>query len=146
MSALIPDWVVDAPDILDSQCLLRRIPDHALSGAEPDSSNFREKEKDTGLSVTLWESAKDIQDVLEDFPQYGITTLVVADVRSLGLAIVRMPLQGNINHCEIWGIGSNTPKKLKRVHSWAIYNACIPLDLRQEVVQFRAQWEPRGLR
>jgi hypothetical protein len=145
VAVVIPDWVVDAPDILDSQCLLRRVPDHGLIEYELESSNFREKEEGTGLSVTLWEGERDMQDLLRFAPGFGVTTLVVADVRSLGLKIMRIPLVGNLNHCEVWGIGSKTPKKLKRVHRWAVHNAIIPLDRRIDAVVFQTDWEPRRL-
>ena len=51
MAVVIPDSVVDALDVQNHYCLLRRVPDFLLIGAEPDSSNFREKEEGTGLSV-----------------------------------------------------------------------------------------------
>lgn len=144
MPVVIPDWVVDAPDLPDHHCLLRRIPDHALIDAEPDSSNFREKEEGTGLSVSVWTSPDDLEALLAEHPGWGLTTLVVSDVRKLGLKIVRDPLPDDPNHCEIWGIGSKTPKKLKRVHKWARYNDCIPEDSREPVVPFTDEWAPRS--
>lgn len=143
MAVEIPDWVVDSPDILDEQCLLRRVPDHALSGAEPDSSNFREKEDGTGLSASLWSTPEALDAIVADHPSWGVTTLVVADVRKLGLLVMRAPLPDDPNHCEVWGIGSKTPKKLKRVHRWARYNDCIPENVRGGTVEFAVAWEPR---
>lgn len=144
MAVEIPDWVVDSPDILNEQCLLRRIPDHALDGAAPDSSNFREKEESTGLSVSLWLQADNLDVLLADHPGWGATTLIVADVRKLGLRVMRAPLPDDPNHCEIWGIGSKAPKKLKKVHRWARYNECIPEDAREPVVSFAEVWDPRS--
>jgi len=141
----IPDWVVDGPDILDHNCLLRRIPDYAVVGAEPDSSNFREKEEAAGLSVSVWVDPADLDKLLAEHPEWGLTTLVVADVRMLGLKIARAPLPDDPHHCEIWGIGSKTPKKLKRVHRWARYNECIAEDLRNAVVSFADAWTPRSV-
>lgn len=144
MPVVIPEWVVDAPDILDHHCLLRRIPDYLLDGPDPDSSNFREKEEGTGLSVSVWASPADLENLLAEHPEWGVTTLVVSDVRKLDLKIMRAPLVEDPNHCEIWGIGSKTPKKLKRVHKWARYNACIPQELRAAVVSYADVWEPRS--
>jgi hypothetical protein len=140
---VIPDWVVDAADVEDHHCLLRRIPDYALIDAEPDSSNFREKEEGTGLSVSVWSSPDDLIILLTENPTWGLTTLVVSDVRKLGLKIMRAPLPDDPNHCEIWGIGSKTPKKLKRVHKWACYNDCVPENSREPVVPFANEWAPR---
>lgn len=143
MPVLIPDWVVDAPDVLDHHCLLRRIPDYLLVGAEPDSSNFREKEEATGLSVSIWVNPDDLEKILAEHPEWGVTTLVASDVRTHELKIVRAPLVGDPNHCEIWGIGSKTPKKLKRVHRWARYNHCIPEEVRGPEVPFADDWASR---
>lgn len=143
MPVVIPDWVLDAPDILDHHCLLRRIPDHALVNAEPDSSNFREKEEGSGLSVSVWMSPDDLNKLLEQYPKWGLTTLVAGDVRKLNLVIIRAPLPEDENHCEIWGIGSKTPKKLKCIHLWARYNECIPDHLRDAVVTFMEVWASR---
>jgi hypothetical protein len=82
--------------------------------------------------------------MLAEHPGWGATTLVVSDVRKLGLRIMRVPLENDPNHCEIWGIGSKTPKKLKRVHKWARYNDCIPEAVRQPVVPFAHEWQPRS--
>lgn len=144
MPVVIPEWVVDSHDILDHHCLLRRVPDHALSGNEPDSSNFREKEEGTGLSVSVWLSPGDVDAMLADHPGWGVSTLVVSDVRKLDLRIMRAPLPDDPNHCEIWGIGSKTPKKLKRIHRWARYNDCIPNEARQPVEPFSEEWQPRS--
>ena len=144
MPVVIPDWVVDSPDILNHHCLLRRVPDHALSGGQPDSSNFREKEEGTGLSVSLWLTPDNLDAIIGDYPGWGVTTLVVEDVRKLGLRVMRAPIPGDPNHCEIWGIGSKTPKKLKRVHMWARYNDCIPEEGRKPVVTFQEEWQPRS--
>lgn len=144
MAVVIPDSVVDALDVQDHHCLLRRVPDYSLIGAEPDSSNFREKEEGTGLSVSVWTKPEDLGTLLAEHPEWGVTTLVVSDVRKLGLKIARAPLPDDTNHCEIWGIGSKTPKKLKRVHQWARYNDCIPTDSREPVVPFASEWSPRS--
>lgn len=144
MPVALPDGVADAPEILNHQCLLRRIPDDLLHGSEPDSSNFREKKEGTGLSVSVWTSSGDLAKLLAENPAWGVTTLVVSDVRKLGLVIVSTPLPEDANHCEIWGIGSKTPKKLKGVHRWARYNDCIPEGAREAVVTFSEEWTPRS--
>jgi len=123
--------------------LLRRVPDYALAGADPDSSNFREKEEGTGLSVSVWTKPDDLESLLAEHPEWGLTTLVVSDVRKLGLRIMRAQLDDDPNHCEIWGIGSKAPKKLKRVHKWARYNDCVPEESREAVVPFADEWPPR---
>ena len=67
--------------IPDHHRLLRRIPDYQLADAEPDSSNFREKEEGTGLSVSVWTSPGDLDRLLAEYPGWELTTLVVSDVR-----------------------------------------------------------------
>lgn len=144
MPGALPAWAVDATDIRDDQCLLRRVMEYQLDNSSPDSSAFRSKEEGYGLSVTLWESERDWEDDLRYHKDAGLTTLIVGDIRRLGVIVARAPLTGNLNHCELFGIGSKTPKKLKKLHAWALYHTAIILEHRGEVVNYREEWELRS--
>lgn len=142
--ASLPEWAVDADDIPDGACLLRRIPPHALDGVRPDSSNFRNKEAGFGLSVTLWESDQDVEDILRWNEECGLATIVVADIRALGLLVSRVPLVGNLNHCEIFGnIGKGKRNRLRDASLWVKYPDVVPAENRAPVVQWQEHWEPR---
>jgi len=118
---------------------------YQLHGVDPDSSVFRNKDEGYGLSVTLWESSRDWDDVCRGHEGAGITTLVVGDVRSLGVIVARAPLVGNLNHCELFNIGAKTPKKLKRVHAWALHHPSIEASLRGAEVTFQKSWKLRSI-
>ena len=133
----LPGWVVDADDIPDTACILRRVPNYQIDGNLPSTANFRERDDEptTGLSVTYWQSEKDVEDVSRVEPTFGIISVVVADIRACGLLLVRMPLVGNLNHCEIFGkITKGMRKKLKASSRWVRLpdgvdpNELMPLD------------------
>ena len=140
----LPDWAVDAEDIPDHACLLRRVPPHALKGAQPDSSNFRNKEEGYGLSVTFWAGDGDLEDIRRGHEHCGVVTIVAADARALGLLIARSPLEGNANHCEIFPtISKGRQNLLRNASEWVVYPDAIPAEQREAVVNWREHWEPR---
>lgn len=117
----LPEWAVDAADIPDTARVLRRVPPQQIESSIPTSANFRERDDDplTGLSVTYWHSHSDEQDVLRFQPDFGLISIVVAQVRSCGLILVRVPLVGNLNHCEIMGkVTKGIAKRLKASSRW----------------------------
>jgi hypothetical protein len=142
--ASLPEWAVDAGDIPDSACLLRRVPPSGLKDGQPDSGNFRNREVGFGLSVTVWTGDADLQDVLRGNEHCGVVTIVAADARALGLIIARAPLEGNPNHCELFPAPSQGRRNLLRnACEWVVYPEIIPAELRQPVVVWHEDWQPR---
>lgn len=140
----LPDWAVDADDIPGNVCLLRRVPLHALKGARPDSSNFRNKEDGHGLSVTLWTSHSDLEDIRRNHEDCGVVTIVAHDARALGLIIVRAPLEGNPNHCELFpAISKGRQNLLRNASEWVVYPAIVAQEERDAVVTWTEKWQPR---
>lgn len=140
----LPEWAIDADDIPGSSCLLRRVPPHWLNGARPDSSNFRNKETNHGLSVTLWVTDSDLEDIQRDHEACGIVTIVAEDARALGLLIARAPLAGNPNHCELFPTISKARQNLlKNASEWVVYPEIVPQDDRDAVVTWHEQWVSR---
>ena len=103
--------VEDDLTIADDAKLLRRIPPSWIKDARPDSSNFLEKDRSTGLSVTLWESAGDLQAVVNEAPTFGIVRVTGRQLRDAGYRISRVPIEGNPNHCECYGRPSGSKRK-----------------------------------
>lgn len=103
--------IEDDTSILAAAKFLRRIPPNRLAQTlQPDSSNFEERSDNTGLSVTLWETANDLEITAAEMPNFGIVSVTAALLREAGYAIVRVPLPDNPNHCECYG----SPSKGKR--------------------------------
>lgn len=116
-----PEWAVDAADIPDTACVLRRVPPSQIENYLPTTQNFRERDSEptTGLSVTYWQSDIDLQDVIRIKPDFGVVSIVVADIRSRGLILARVALVGNLNHCEIFGnITPSMRKQFKLASRW----------------------------
>lgn len=140
----LPEGAVDAADIPDNACLIRRVPPLWVSKARPDTSNFRNKEAGFGLSVTLWAGDSDLEDILRDHEHCGVVTIVAADARALGLIIARSPLDGNPNHCELFPAATKGRQNLLRNASeWVAYPEVIPPEQRKPVVSWRDHWEGR---
>jgi hypothetical protein len=140
----LPDWAIDADDIPNHMCLLRRVPPNRLDGIRPDTSNFQNKEAGFGLSVTLWVDDNDLEDVRRRHGDYGVTTIVAADARALGLIISRNALVGNLNHCELFPtISKGRRNLLRNATEWVTYPQVIPPEARHPVAHWREHWEPR---
>ncbi len=97
--------------------LLRRVPEFLVHDGVIEKNNFRETEEGRGLSVTLWESATDLDDVLRFEQDLGIVCVEAQSFRGVNALIVRVPLVGNLNHCEIFP--RLTPGPLKRLRAAA---------------------------
>lgn len=107
-------------DTIPDECrMLRRIPPGWIAGHRPDSSNFKERQPDTGLSVTAWIIADDLEAVMAEEPAFGVVCVNASDLRGAGYAITRSPLPGNDNHCECFGSpGQGARRRLARVARW----------------------------
>jgi hypothetical protein len=140
----LPEWAIDADDIPDNACLLRRVPPNLLSGPRPETSNFRNKEAGFGLSVTLWAGDGDLADIRRGHELFGVVTIVVGDARALGLLVARSPLDGNQNHCEVFPtISKGRQNLLRNACEWVVYPEVIPPEQREPVVVWHEQWERR---
>jgi len=102
--------------------LLRRVPRLLVHAGVVESSNFRETEAGRGLSVTLWESEADLADVRRFNEDLGVVWVAASIFRDAGATIVRVPLVGNLNHCELFPRFSPSPlKKMKNAARWVYY-------------------------
>jgi hypothetical protein len=118
----VPVWAVDAPEIDGNVWLLRRIPEMLCRDGIFESSNFDERAAGEGLSVTLWETNADLEDVLRGHVDFGVACVPAAAFRAEGCIIARRPLVGNLNHCEIYPrISRKGLKRVKSAARWAYY-------------------------
>lgn len=142
----LPEWAVDAADIPDTACVVRRVPVIQIADCLPNSANFRQRDEDasSGLSVTYWLSDADLDDVARPEPKFGIISIVVADIRTCGLILVRTPLVGNLNHCEIFGnITPSIRKKLKRASLWVRLPQDVDAEQFAPLDLYQGEWVPR---
>lgn len=104
--------------------LLRRLhPDWVHDGV-PESSAFKRDSHPEafGTSVTLWESDQDFENVMRGFENFGLVVVTMQECRDAGLGIVRMPLDENPNHCELFGPRADGKRRrLGKGARWAKY-------------------------
>jgi hypothetical protein len=142
----LPGWAVDAADIPDTACVVRRVPLNQTEDYLPNTGNFRQRDEDasSGLSVTYWQSDADLDDLARPEPTFGIISIVVADIRSCGLIVVRTPLVGNLNHCEIFGnISKSMRKKLKQASLWVCPPQNTDVEKFVPLAIYQDEWVPR---
>ncbi|MFO6447830.1 hypothetical protein ACLBKU_11850 [Erythrobacter sp. NE805] len=118
----LPGWAKDDPLIAGPIRLLRRVHPMLVHQGQIEKNVFDDKEPGWGLSVTVWESPADLEDVMRDHEDFSVVCVTAADFRDHGVVIARRPLVGNLNHCEIFPRLTNSQKKkLKSVHKWVYY-------------------------
>jgi hypothetical protein len=104
--------------------LLRRLhPDWVHNGL-PESSAFKpDRHSDSiGTSVTLWESDADFENVMRDWGHFGLVVVTMGECRDAGLGIVRVALDDNPNHCELFGPrADNKRRRLAKGARWVKY-------------------------
>jgi hypothetical protein len=111
--------IQDDASIADECRMLRRVHPDWVKDFRPDSSNFKNKRSDTGLSVTAWVVDTDLSIVIDEAPRFGVICVDAADLRAAGYAIVRRPLDENGNHCECFGSPTGGARKeLARIARW----------------------------
>lgn len=126
----------DPPDdasITDETEVLRRVPPGEFKrNGLPNSNNFDLDGNGGGTSVVLWlDQEDDLHSVQAGHEEYGVVATAVGAWREHGLKIVRNPLPGNPNHCEIWGSRSTSAKRrLAKAARWVCYPADYPEDLK----------------
>jgi hypothetical protein len=125
--SVLPEWAQDAPDIAGNVRLLRRVHScqlqpSALAPIGFDRSTFRENEPGAGLSMTVWESDADVEDVLRFNEGMGVVAIEAHHIRRENGLIVRAPLVGNLNHCEIYPrFGKGPCGRLRDACRWVRY-------------------------
>lgn len=118
----LPWWATDDPEITGAIRLLRRVPRDLVHDGEIEKSNFDEREPGQGLSVTAWAVASDLDDVLRRHEDFGIVCVPADAFRNEGALIVRVPLVGNLNHCEVYPrLKGGQCKRIKRLSLWVYY-------------------------
>lgn len=100
--------------------LLRRVPRMLVHDGVIESSNFRETEAGRGLSVTLWASDQDLEDVRRFNEDLGVVWITAEVLRAAKGIIVRAPLVGNLNHCELFPrFSGGQQKQIRKTARWA---------------------------
>jgi hypothetical protein len=72
MAIDLPPGVADDLSIAGPTRLLRRVHKCQVNDGQIDSSVFLEREKGCGLSVTIWESPSDLDDILGNYILYSL--------------------------------------------------------------------------
>tara|TARA_R110001606_G_C15377539_1_gene650094 strand:- start:585 stop:1010 length:426 start_codon:yes stop_codon:yes gene_type:complete len=137
--ANLPGHLSDDTTIGDDRWLLRRVHPHWVHGEQPDSSNFRHPDDEqSGWSSTLFDSEIDIEDIIRDHENFGVLRVQVIALRNENLSIVRVPLDENPNHCEVYGeLGPSKKKihrRLKKQALWVRYPDTVPIDIRNPII------------
>lgn len=118
----LPAWVVDDPAIDGTIRLLRRVHPMLIHSGTIEKGVFAERESGCGLSVTIWESPSDLEDILRWHENFSVVCVSASAFREHGAIIARAPLVGNLNHCEIFPrMTGGQQKKLKAAARWVRY-------------------------
>lgn len=129
----------DDPAIAGDLRLLRRVPELLVHDGEIEKSNFDEREVGHGLSVTVWESPQDLEDVLVGHENFGVVSVKASVFRGEGMAIVRVPLEGNPNHCEVFPrLGQGAQRRIKKQAKWVYYPEWVRAEHRVAVEPFES--------
>lgn len=114
------DQPEDDPSIGDDWRMLRRIPPGWVSRYRPESSNFEIRSQGEGLSIVAWIEEEDLPRTLSEEPAFGVVVVSAGELRAAGYAIVKVPLDGNPNHCECYGSPTHGQRRqLAKAARWA---------------------------
>src|SRR3546814_4548338 len=106
---------LDDDDIPPDAILARRVYWRWVEWPDPEerltSEAFSDSPDGTGTSVDIVEGARLPEDSLVGHPGHGLVTLTAADVRELGLGVIRVPQAGNVDHCQLQGRKKKTRKR-----------------------------------
>lgn len=128
--AELPAHLEDDLIIAGEVRLLRRVPMMwvAANGA-PDRSNFQHKSNEnSGWSCTLWDSDVDLYNLTSGHTEFGVVRIKAEAFRQFGLQIARVPIDGNPNHCEVFGpmTSKSQAGKLRDQCVWVKYPPSVP--------------------
>lgn len=101
------DDLIDDVSIPDETRILRRIAPTQVKTAgdivRPQSNAFSNSPDGSGTSIDIWEGDRQPEDTLAGHDHYGLVWLTVADVRAVGLGVIRDETNGNPHHALIQG-------------------------------------------
>lgn len=127
----------DDPAIVGDLRLLRRVPQGRVHNGKIEDSNFDEREEGHGLSVTVWLSPQDLEDVLLGHEDFGVVCVKASILRAEGAIIVRVPLEGNPNHCEVFPrLAKPARRRIREQAPWVFYPAWVAAEHRTQVEEF----------
>jgi hypothetical protein len=127
----------DDPAIAGDLRLLRRVPELLVHDGEIEKSNFDERDEGHGLSVTVWESPQDLEDVLTGHENFGVVSVKSSVLRAEGVIIARVPLDGNPNHCEVFPrLSTGARRRIKRQAKWVYFPDWVCAEHRVPVEEF----------
>jgi hypothetical protein len=130
----LPEHFLDDPEIVGEAKLLRRVPEFLVHDGVIESSVFDERSQGCGLSMTIWHGPTDIEDVLRGHDGFGLVCVKAGELRDKGALIVRHPLVGNLNHCEIFPrLSGGARKKLKKAAKWVLYPDWVLPEHRKDI-------------
>ena len=133
----LPAWVVDDAEIAGPIRLLRRVPELLVHSGRIEKSVFDERVPGCGLSVTIWESPSDLEDILRRHEDFSVVCLSASAFREHHVIIARAPLVGNLNHCEIFPRMTGGPqKRLRNAARWVKYADWVLPEHREDVEVF----------
>lgn len=144
----LPDWAIDDSSIVGERWLLRRIPQGRVQDGIPEKSNFREDEPAHGLSVTVWDSPQDLEDIRRGHEEFAVICVPASAFRAEPeVVIARAPLDGNVNHCEVFPhFGQKAQKRIRNMFRWVHRPTWLPADPTIEIFDPYANAIPDGAR
>lgn len=127
----LPQGYIDDVAIDGPIRLLRRVPEDLWRDGVIKSSSFDEREEGCGLSVTVWSSPNDLEDVLRGHAEFGVICVTAAAFRFECALIARVPLEGNPNHCEVFPrMGKKARRRLRDASIWVHYGEWVSAEHR----------------
>jgi hypothetical protein len=133
------DEIEDDLSISDDVRMLRRIPptNSWIANHRPSSSNFEVRAPGEGLSVTAWLASTDLEDVLRKNSDFGVICVTAAQLRAVGFKLIRVSLEGNLNHCECYGKPTHGQRRrLANLARWVVVPGDYDPEDYQDLEQF----------
>lgn len=133
----LPDWAVDDAEVAGSIRLLRRVHPMLIHSGKIEKGVFADREAGCGLSVTIWESPSDLDDIIRRHEDFCVVCVPASAFREFGVVIARHPLVGNLNHCEIFpALTGGQQKRLRAASQFVRYADDVPAEYRAQLVEF----------
>ena len=84
--------------------------------------------------MTIWQSDQDLEDIRRFNSDFGVVSVKAAIFRECGATIVRVPLVGNLNHCEIFPrFKQSAQKKIRNSLEWVFYPSWVLPEHQEEL-------------